>query len=324
MQNQQRVHIIFIYAMVISLCFAIQINNSTITRAYWGEGDDDCIAEHGISHHYGTWVESPNIVIDGVANESAWFLPNVYEYTIPMANERDSPNFFISFMYCKYIYDANYLYIRATWNDSTSESYNDMAMWCWDINCSDYSSKMLSDAAGMKTQNPGERVDTWQFVKADKINGTVSTLLDRCFDDQDWLPYDNKETQYGFNYGLWRNPAMNYYQLEMRRPLKTAEIHVDIQFEEETPVRFSTAVCDALENQERAISWTYDLNLTHNPQPDIYGKPKPTDSTQKPTEEPTTPSNNTIFYIGSGVAVGAIILMATVIKHKKRVPNNSL
>ncbi len=267
----QKCKVAFI-ATVFSVLLTITVINST--SAHWGEEDNDCLSEHGLTHHYATYITYPNITIDGVDNELAWNLTNVYEYTIPMSNnivEATSP--FITYMFMKYIYDGSYLYIRATWNDS-SINIHDMALFCWDINCTNYSASMFADLNAMRTANPGEHVDSWQFVYNNRENGSTNSLLDAAFDYDGWLPDEtSREVNYGFVHGTLRNDSKHYYQLEMRRPLATSQPSVDVTFEENVPQRFTTGVCNGLENQEHAISWTYDLNLTHNPQPDTY-KPR--------------------------------------------------
>jgi hypothetical protein len=287
---------------------------NSFTTGYWGEGNNDCITEHGITHHYATYNPLSNIIIDGIDDESAWNAPDVYEYTIPMSNERSSPYFFVSYMYVKYIYDNSNLYIRAIWND-TSLDIHDMALFCWNINCSNYSSLMFAETNAMRTTSPGERVDSWQFVSNFRANGSTNFLLDASFDDEGWLPDDNREVIFGFTYGTWRDGQSNHYQLEMRRSLITNEPDYDVSFIENTPVRFSTGVCNAMENQEHAISWTYDLNLTTNPQPDTYVPiQRPPISTTSSDE----PENQIEGYSVSIMISGVLAINIIMIKSKKR------
>ena len=281
----------------------LTFSNITGGLAYWGEGDDDCLAEHGLSHHYATYIESPEIVIDGKDDDAAWNREDVYEYTIPMANNvLESTRFFISYMYTKYIYDGTYLYMRATWNDTTPGDLHDMAMFCWNINCSNYTTAMFTDPAGMVTPNPGERVDSWQWICNNRANGSTNELRDRCFDDIGWSSFPDEtveDVSYGYTLGTWRDGARNFYQLEMRRPMVPSNPSVDATFVEGEPIRFSTAVADAMENQEHAISWTYDLNLTTNPLPDTYVPPTP--SNDDTEEESTIPGYSSFWILISAI-----------------------
>jgi hypothetical protein len=247
-----------------------------------------------IHHNYATYIAQPNITIDGIDNEPAWHEKNVYTYTMILSNSFDPANTaFQSTLHMKYIFDRTYLYLCAEWNDSKIDT-TDMALFCWNINCSNYSSCMFN-TAGMKTPNTGERVDNWRFQESGAANGTTGTLDDTCFDHVGWLGgSDTRDTTYGFIYGNWLAED-NHYQLEMKRLMRTPECSapaIDVEFKENEPVRFSIAIENALQNQEHAISTTCDLNLTTNPLPDNY--------------QPTSPQQDTFPYTTLYIILGIV------------------
>jgi len=263
-----------------------------------------------IHHNYATYIAQPNITIDGIDNESAWYAKNVYKYTLSLSNSFDPANtVFQSTVHMKYIYDRTYLYILTEWNDSTID-ITDMALFCWNINCSNYSSCMFNTTGGMKTPNAGERVDSWRFQESGIANGSTGTLTDSCFDNVGWFGgYDNRDITYGIIYGTWMAEE-NHYQLEMKRLMRTPECSipaVDAEFKENVPMRFSIAIENLMQNQAHAISATCDLNLTTNPLPDNY-QPNPP---QGPLSFPYT----TLIII-LGVVAGCVIALVVVLRIK--------
>jgi hypothetical protein len=266
-----------------------------------------------LSHHYATFIQNVSITIDGIDDESAWNTSNVYEYVIPMANNNvTATKFFISYMYMKYIYDDNNLYIRAIWND-TSLDMKDMFMFCWDINCANYTVAMLAQLDAMRAMAPGEKVDSWKWVSDFRANGSLGKMLDSSFGYDGWYPSESSDVNYGYTYGTWRNSSSNYYQLEMRRPLVPNNLTDDATFVENKPIRFATAVANGYENQDHLISWTYDLNLTHNPLPDSYIPHS------KLTENNTTEEGSINSYPYMGIIfVSGLITMILVVRYNNK------
>lgn len=273
------IHIAGIAALIICLTIAVvyisipQYINGTICE------------KTEIHHVYATYIAQPNITIDGVANESVWHQPGVYAYTLQLSNDFEASNPLLqSTMYMKFIYDGSYLYILAQWDVSRIDQ-SDKALFCWNINCTNYTSCMFLTPNGMETPNPGERVESWQF-QATQIgslmpNNTASTLSETCFDNTGFLKtVNNNDVHYGFTYGTWLN-GTNYMHLEMRRQMVTsASTSIpasEVTFKENVPVRFSAAIESnaVAEGQgEHAISSTCDLNLTTNPRSDNYTIPR--------------------------------------------------
>ena len=165
----------------------------------------------------------------------------------------------------KAFYDDDYLYISAIWND-TDIDIHDMWAICWDMNCSEYSSAMLATEDAMETSNPGEYVDTWHWINNLRDNITVNGYLkDDCFNYEGWIYFDETEDhpdpRYGYIYGDLKGDGKNYYQLEIRRKLKSRDKNYDVNFEVGESYRFATAVWDRFENQAHAISWTWQMNI---------------------------------------------------------------
>jgi hypothetical protein len=275
-------------------CLAASATNAP-TYTQW-------FTDHAISHDYATFVNEPNITCDGVANEIAWSLPDVYTYTIPLTSivVPGSAEKIYSTMYMKYIWDNTSLYILARWNDTTL-TMQDLALFCWNINCSNYSAFMFTQANGMETPNPGELVNSWEWAYNDEANESQGQLIDLTMNNTGFMPPDPSNVKFGMTYGTW-NSSMNEFQLEMCRSLVTeGSGSLDCTFTPNVPIRFAVGICAGYTSQNHAISWTYDLNLTHDPQPDSYVPYKP-------------PTNQIAGYIAALVALVAVACVAIVLK----------
>ncbi|HME55233.1 MAG TPA: hypothetical protein VKM55_23700 [Candidatus Lokiarchaeia archaeon] len=267
--------------------------------------------DKAIHHIYATYVSQPNITIDGVGNESAWHLPSVYTYTIQLSNDFELLNtVFQSIMHLKFIYDRNYVYILAEWNDSTV-NFSDRAMFCWNINCSNYTSCMFLQSGGMETPNPGERVESWEFTENGLLNQSAGQLRESCFNHTGWMNVNNPDVKFGFTFGAWLD-GTNHYQLEMKRQMNTTAAYstqaTETEFKENVPVRFSAGVENNMPNEEHAISSTCDLNLTTNPKPDAYPLPQ---------GQASFPYATLLILLGIGVFGSIAIIVTWRIVYKK-------
>ena len=239
----------------------------------WGRSNEDCSTHHGINRHYARYIKSVNISVDGIESlGESWSQQDVYEYRIPMANNYNSNMRFKSYMFIKYIYDDENLYIKARWNDSTPIDRQDQLFFCWNINCSNFTVSQFLESGTMKTVENGSRVDSWTWIRLNQNNGSQVNMFDNCYGNDGWLNREElKDPIISFTSGFWGNNE-GYYQVELYRSLTTNELDVDAQFEKNNIYRFSTGIGDSIGSNEHAISWTYELDLTNSTDP-IFSKP---------------------------------------------------
>ncbi len=97
-------------------------------------------------------------------------------------------------------------------------------------------------------------------------NESQGYLLDTSFNHEGWdMSGENDDSYFGYIHGNLQGYGQHFYQLEIRRPLNTSDVGQDVQFQEEVPVRFSVSVINGLNEDQHAVSWTYELTLTKNP-----------------------------------------------------------
>ena len=254
--------------LTLTLSSLLIVNFQGSVKGDWGRSNEDCSSYHGITRHYGRYIESPNITIDGIFSpDESWNNPDVYEYIIPMANHYESTMRFKSYMHIKYIYDETSLYILACWNDSTPINRQDQLFICWNINCSNFTVSQFLESNAMKTTENGTRVDTWTWMKLSQANGTQTNMFDGSYGSDGWLDIEeNNDPIISYISGTWINNS-GHYQVEIKRSLLTDEPDIDVQFEHNNTYRFSTGVGDSIGSNEHAISWTYELDLTNSTEP---------------------------------------------------------
>ena len=291
----------------------------TPIKGDWGEGD--CSSYHGITYHYARYIENPEIVFDGIANQSeSWNRSDVYEYTIPMVNRIDSSMRFKSYMRIKYIYDDTNLYILARWNDSSPIDRLDQLYFCWNMNCTNFTVNMFLDKNAMVTNEEGARVDCWKWLRLGNANGSSFNLIDECYDSEDWIDGDDYRDPIAFyTSGIGRD-GKGYYQVELKRSLLTNEKNVDIQFKVNTSIRFSTGVGDGTGSNEHAVSWTHELDLNNGT--DTFNSSISSTSTLSDAEDLNTKLNIDgyyIYYIGSISVILCGIMVLKINKKRRRI-----
>ena len=256
---------LFLTFMLISSIF---INFSIGVKGDWGISDDDCSTHHGITRHYGRYIKTPNITLDGIESQGeSWNQEDVHEYRIPMTNHYESNMHFKSYMFIKYIYDNSSLYLKARWNDSTPIDRQDQIFFCWNINCSNFTVSQFLESGAMKTVENGSRVDSWTWIRLSQNNGSQMNMFDGGYGFDGWLDIEeSNDPTISFTSGISINNE-GYYQVELYRSLTTNEPDVDIQFEHNNTYRFSTGMGDSIGSNEHAISWTYELDLSNTIDP---------------------------------------------------------
>jgi len=254
--------------LTLLLISSIIFNFPLQVKGDWGISDSDCSINHGITQHYGRYIKSPNITIDGIEsyNES-WNQQDVHEYKIPMANNYDSNMRIKSYMFIKYIYDDSNLYIKARWNDSTPINRQDQLFLCWNMNCTDFTVSQFLESGAMQTSENGTRVDSWTWIRLSQTNGSQMNMFDTVYGNEGWLDIEqSNDPTISFTSGIWANNE-GYYQIELNRSFITDEPDYDVQFEHNNTYRFSTGIGDSIGSVEHAISWTYELDLTNSLDP---------------------------------------------------------
>lgn len=298
--------------IVTLVLFSNILFNSNFSAAYWSPENIDCSQEHGITRVNATFVESPNIVLDGIGDESCWTSSNVTEYLIPTAPLNGSSTFFKAYVRVRFVYDLNYFYVNAWWNDTTvipPDAYQDAISFCWNINATNFTVGMFVQPDLMKTLNAGEIVDNWKWPRRDFANQSVIPPKDQSFGSNGWLDV-SKETQdvtSCFTYGTTSN-GTSKYQVEFKRSLRNNDVY-DVQFNRNGTYRFAVAVLNDLGGEDHAISWTYELGFDN-----LY---IPVGSNQEPTGDADSTINSysstyliLMFIIGIGIEM-------TFIKKKK-------
>ena len=252
------------FVLILSIFTHVQV----VSKGDWGVSDDDCSTHHGITRHYGRYIKSPNITIDGIESYGeSWNQQDVYEYKIPMANNYNSNMRLKSYMFIKYIYDDSNLYIKARWNDSTPIDRQDQLFLCWNINCSNFTVSQFLESGAMKTNENGTRVDSWTWIRLSQNNGSQMNMFDTVYGYDGWLEIEkSNDPTISFTSGIWKNNE-GYYQIELNRSFITDEPDFDVQFEHNKTYRFSTGIGDSIGSDKHAISWTYELDLTNSIDP---------------------------------------------------------
>lgn len=282
--------------------------NSNLGFAYWSPGNGDCETEHGISRLNATFIESPNIILDGIGDESCWASSNVSEYLIPTATLNGSGTFFKAYVRFRFVYDLNYFYINAWWNDTTiipPDAYQDAISLCWNINVTNFTAGIFVQPDLMATMNAGEMVDNWKWPRRDFANQTVIPPKDQSFGSNGWNDF-TKETQdvsSCFTYGTLPNGTSNY-RVEFKRALRNSDAK-DVQFDHNGTYRFTVAVLNDLGGEDHAISWTYELGFDNLYIP-VASNPDAT-----PNPDPTINSYSVMnivimFTIGIGLEIAII------------------
>jgi hypothetical protein len=313
------------YVFGISIGILIFTSIQSPVKADWGYGD--CRSYHGITNHYGRYINNPQINFDGIVDETeSWNRIDVYDYIIPMVNYYESSMRFKSYMHIKYIYDDTNLYILARWNDSTPVDRLDQLYFCWNMNCSNFTVNMFLNTNAMKTNEEGARVDCWKWLRLAQSNGSSFNLADDCYDSDDWIhEEENRETIASYTSGFG-NDGMGYYQVEMKRPLLTNEKDVDVQFHNNSSVRFSTGVGDGMGSIEHAVSWTYQLYLTNATDPNINTTDPNINTTAISTTKLTNSTDfepkiigyqNSILISFSSISCGVLIIKTIQNRRKK-------
>ena len=285
----------------------------SVSATEWGENDRKWIQSHGITHHGATYLPSANIEIDGIANESVWNDPAIYNYNVHLQNSLNSQSFFTVSLQIKYVYDNTNLYIRAIWNDNSFDRW-DMFYICWDINCENYSVLFLLDEDVMKTPTEGETVDSWGWMCNNLPNGTIKNMRDNSFNHEGWNDDDFSDPNCAYTYNENSSDSQqHYYLLELKRSLTTNEDLFDTQFHHNQTYRFSLGTADGYGNEEHAISWDYDLTLKNT---SIIPSKTITSQNTKNTNISIV-SYQSSWLIGlSGISITLIILKLAIRKKK--------
>ncbi len=269
--KKKRNLLIFIFPMIITIFF-LPVD---LSYADWGDGEEDCANFHGISRQYARYISSPNITIDGIANESVWQRDDVYNYSVVVGSNNQSEYYFKTHLHVQWVYDDDYLYVLAGWNDDSFDlpvNQRDLFMLCWNINCTNYTVGMYLETDSMLTNEPGARVDNWLWARNQKTNNSgIFNFIDQSHDDQNWLPPEigaNRDPEGAMIFGNW-DAFGSQYQLEIRRPLTTSQPDVDVQFDDfsnstDGRYRFAYAVADITGGEAHAISWTHELDFSNS------------------------------------------------------------
>ncbi|WP_371804207.1 hypothetical protein [Candidatus Lokiarchaeum ossiferum] len=307
----QKNHYLFSILMSLFILSSMQ----TPIKGDWGQGD--CSHYHGITYHYARYIENPEIIFDGIANQSeSWNRSDVYEYTIPMVNRIDSSMRFKSYMHIKYIYDDVNLYILARWNDSSPIDRLDQLYFCWNMNCTNFTVSMFLDKNAMVTNEEGARVDCWKWLRLGSSNGSIFNLVDECYDSEDWIDGEENRDPIAFYTSGIEKDGKGYYQVELKRSLLTNEKNVDVQFKANTSIRFSTGVGDGMGSNEHAVSWTHELDLNNGT--DSFNNNTSSTSTTDDFSTNQKINGYNTYYIGViSVIFWGVIILKNIQKRRK-------
>ncbi len=231
------------------------------SRSYWGAGDNNCLAEHGISSIWGYYSPGTSIKLDGIADEEVWQnISNIspeknYTMRVPTASDNTTGDFFKSYVNLSFALNETHIFLLAAWNDSTLLDYEDGLLFCWNMSMKNFRANF--DMAGMKTDAPGERVDSWKFAYYNRLNVSSGTMIDQCFGDTGWYPStsESKDVQYGFTYD-----GFSKYQIEVLRPLRTGDEY-DVQFYRGQSFYFTLGAINVIGHEKHAISWLWKVTL---------------------------------------------------------------
>src|SRR5271157_3049428 len=215
-----------------------------------------------IIHCDATFIQNPNITLNGAGNESCWQNPAVTEYNISC---QSLPGYgtFSSIAQVQFIYDTSNFYVLAMWNDSTiqrTEDLQDGISFCWNVNCVNFSSNMFAQPNLMETQNASAKIDNWWWQNQNFANGTPYLLDANAIISTGWYGGSELENVHTcFNYVVLSNGS-SYYRLEIERALQDSDPY-HCQFDHNGTYDFAIAVFDNQKGEAHAISDTYDLDF---------------------------------------------------------------